>query len=278
MTQGLSRRDKSVLRFGADQKAVSYLHAAQFLAPNFEPATDTPCQDDEALLEKKSARGGNRRHAPWPQDRKLRLKAVSRLIMGWERKGLVKTEQPWKDRPKWFWVTMSGIRRLGLSYNDAHFSADEEELDHLYQITRIRLLVGRQPDAPGASWFKHTWVSERVIKANYPQNIAGVTLPHLPDGMLELDEDADVRVANGEKVALKRGECIAIEIERSRKDFARLDAILPDLLRHYQAVWYFCRPKAADAVHATIERLLKAETLTPDQAKLIRVLDLAEKE
>lgn len=196
--------------------------------------------------------------------------------MAFEKDGLGQTERPWKDRPKWVWVAMAGIRRLGLHYTDAHFAADEEELDHLYQITRIRLLLGRRPADPAAAWFAHTWISERAIKATYPQNMAGVTLPHLPDGMMELDEDAEVRMAGGEKVKMKRGDSLASEIERSRKDFARLDVILPDLLRHYQGVWYFCRPKAADAVHATIDRLLKAGTLLPDQAKLIRVLDLAE--
>lgn len=276
MIKGLSKRDASLLHFAADQKAVSYVHAAQYLAPNYEPATFHQCHDEEHEPGEKAACGGNKRHAPWPQDYKLRLKAVSRLIMGWEKEGLVQTERPWKDRPKWFWVTMSGLRRLGLSYNDAHFMADEEELDHLFQITRIRLLVGRRPADLEAAWFAHTWVSERAIKATYPQNVAGVTLPHLPDGMMELDEDAEVRMVGGVKVPMKRGDCIAAEIERSRKDFARLDVILPDLLKHYRGVWYFCRPKAADAVHTTIDRLSKAGTLSPDQATLIRVLDLAE--
>lgn len=40
MTHGLTQRDRSMLHFIADQKAVSYLHAAQYLAPNYAPATD----------------------------------------------------------------------------------------------------------------------------------------------------------------------------------------------------------------------------------------------
>jgi hypothetical protein len=69
---------------------------------------------------------------------------------------------------------------------------------------------------------------------------------------------------------------LAVEVERSRKDFARLNVILPDLLRHYAGVWYFCRPKAADAVQQTVERLVTAGTLTRSQARLIRVIDLEE--
>lgn len=295
MTQGLSKRERCLLVFAADQKAVSYLHAAQYLAPNYEPATDPPPKEAKGGLSEemsevgdqtevpssetgkpKPARGGDRRNAPWPRDRRLRLKAVSRIIKELERKGWVETADPWKDRPKWMYVTMPGLRRLGLDYNEAHFPEDEEELDHLYQITRVRLLVGHRPEDPESAWFAHTWISERAIKADYPQNEAGVTLAHLPDGALELDEDALVKMADGEKFPFKRGDCLAVEVERSRKDFARLDVILPDLLKHYAGVWYFCSPKAADAVHLTIERLVKAGTLTRNQAKLIRVLDLEE--
>lgn len=280
MMQGLSQRERELLVFVADQKAVSYLHAAQYLAPNYESATDSPPKPtgEKSSEEQKPMRGGNRRNAPWPRDRRLRLKAVSRIIKELEHKGFLGIADPWKDRPKWIYVTMPGICRLGLDYNEAHFPEDEEELDHLYQITRVRLLIGRRPDDPQAAWFVHTWISERRIKATYPQNEAGVTLPHLPDGVLELDEDALVKMADGERLPFRRGDRLAIEIERSRKNFARLEVILPDLLKHYVGVWYFCRPKAADAVHLTIERLVKAGTLTRNQAKLIRVIDLEEEE
>jgi hypothetical protein len=280
--EGLNTRAKLGVRFVADMKAVSYLHLAQYLAPNYEPATETsPAGEEEQpgySIEKRytSRRGGPRRNAPWPTDRRLRLKAVSRLVHEWEDMGLVQTERPWSDQPKWVWATMAGLCRLGLTYNDAHFPEAEEELEHLYQITRVRLLVGRRPQESGAAWFAHSWVSERAIKSGYPQNTAGVVLPHLPDGAMELDEDAPVRMASGELLSFRRGDRLAVEVERTRKDFARLEAILPDLLAHYRGVWYFCSPKAADAVLATKERLVRAGALTIDQAQLIRVLDLAE--
>ena len=95
---------------------------------------------------------------------------------------------------------------------------------------------------------------------------------------MELDEDAFVKMADGELQPFRRGDRLAVEIERSRKDFHRLDVILPGLLKHYVGVWYFCRPKAADAVLKTRERLVKEGTLSVAQSKLIRVLDLAEVE
>jgi len=95
---------------------------------------------------------------------------------------------------------------------------------------------------------------------------------------MELDEDAFVKMADGELQPFRRGDRLAVEIERSRKDFHRLDVILPDLLKHYVGDWYFCRPKAADAVLKTRERLVKEGTLSVAQSKLIRVLDLAEAE
>src|SRR6266566_4748076 len=84
MTQGLSKRERGLLVFVADQKAVSYLHAAQFLAPNFAPAMDPPPQEagESSKAEEprpKPRRGGNLRNAPWPCDRRLRLKAISRI-------------------------------------------------------------------------------------------------------------------------------------------------------------------------------------------------------
>jgi hypothetical protein len=213
MTQGLSKRERDLSVFTADQKAVSYLHAAQFLAPNFAPTTDAPPQEtggEVSRTQQPRRRGGDLRHAPWPHapwpcDRRLRLKAISRIAKELERKGYLGIAAPWKDRPKWIYVTMAGIRRLGLDYHDAHFPHDEEELDHLYQITRVRLLIGRRPEHPQAAWFTHTWISERQLKASYPQNEPGVTLPHLPDGALELDEDAEVKMAGGEKLPFGRG-------------------------------------------------------------------------
>jgi hypothetical protein len=273
MTQALNGRAIDVLNFIAQMKAVSYTHIAQYIAPNCEPAIDEPLDPD-----RKRGRGGNQRNAPWPRDRRKRIKAVSQLADKWEDAGLVQSERPWLDRPMWAWVTVAGLQRLGLPYNEARFPEDEEELTHLYQITRVRLLVAHRPQDPKASWFKHAWVSERAIKASYPQPISGIALPHLPDGAMELDEDDVIKMADGIRQPFRRGDRLAIEVERSRKDFHRLDTILPDLLKHYVGVWYFARPKAADAVLKTRERLVKEGVLSVAQSKLIRVLDLAETE
>ena len=273
MIRGLTERDKRGLGFVADMKVVSFIHLAQFYAPNFEPATEGPRPQRNAG---EPSRGGDMRHAPWPTNLRDRICAIARIVHRWEAWSLAQTERPWLDHPKWVWVNGAGLRRLGLDYNDAHFP-DEEALDHLYQVTRIRLLVGRRPVDPEAAWFKHTWISERAMKSDYPQNTAGIVLPHLPDGALELDEDAEVKMAEGEKVLFRRGNRIAVEVERRRKDFRRMEEILPDLLKHYSGVWYFCQPKAADAVLATKLRLMQAGLLTKAQTKLIRVLDLEEK-
>lgn len=273
MIQGLNERDMRGLDFVADMKAVNYLHLAQFFAPNFEPAINEP---RPRRPHEKPTRGGNMHRAPWPIHRRDRIHAVTQIVKKWETSGLAHTYRPWLDRPKWVSVSITGLRRLGLDYNDDHFP-DEKELDHLYQIVRIRLIVGRCP-AEKVAWFHHTWISERAIKSTYPQNTAGMVLPHLPDGALELDEDAEVKMADGEKVFFHRGSRIAVEVERRRKDFRRMYDILPDLLKHYSGVWYFCQPKAADVVLTTKQRLIQEGLLTKAQAKLIRVLDLGEGE
>lgn len=271
MLQGLTERSIRGLRFTADQKAVSYIHLAQYFAPNFEPALDyPPARDDDKRL---IARGGNRRNAPWPLDRKARIHAVSQIVDKWWKNGWVWKERPHLERPKWVWVNEAGLRRLGLEYIDAHFF-EEEELNHLYQVTAIRLRLARRPEDPHAVWFAHTWISERAIKASYPQNRPGILLPHLPDGALELDEDALVKMERGVELPLRRGDRIAIEVELSRKHFQRLEEILPDLLRHYRGVWYFCERKAYDAVVATKQRLVEGGILSKEQSRLIRVIHL----
>jgi hypothetical protein len=182
-------------------------------------------------------------------------------------------ERPYLERPKWIWVSDAGLRRLGLEYSDAHFF-EEEELNHLYQVTAIRLKLARRPEDPGAAWFAHSWISERAIKASYPQNRPGTVLPHLPDGALELDEDAFVKMERGIEISLRRGARIAVEVELSRKHFQRLEEILPDLLLHYSGAWYFCEQKAYDAVVATKQRLVEGGVLSKEQSTLIRVIHL----
>lgn len=273
MMQGLTERDMRGLRFAAEQKAVSYLHLAQHFAPNCEPALASPPTQDDGWRMK--ARGGDRRHAPWPSDRKARLHAVSRIVDKWWKNGWACKERPYLERPQWLWVTEAGLRRLGLEYNDAHFF-DEEELNHLYQVTAIRLRLARRPESAQSTWFPHTWISERAIKAGYPQNRPGIILPHLPDGALELDQDAPVKMERGVELPLRRGDRIAIEVELSRKHFQRLEEILPGLLQHYRGAWYFCERKAYDAIVATKQRLVEAGVLTAAQSRLIRVIHLDE--
>ena len=177
----------------------------------------------------------------------------------------------------WLWVTEAGLRWLGLPYRDAGFY-EEAELHHLAQITAIRLRLARRPENPESAWFRHSWISERTIKASYPQPAPGVVLPHLPDGALELDEDAQVKMERGIELPMRRGERIAIEVELSRKDFARLHTILPDLLQHYRGAWYFCEQKAYDAVVSAKQHLIEARTLTKEQGTRIRVIHLQQEQ
>ena len=154
------------------------------------------------------------------------------------------------------------MHALGLPYQDTHFY-DTEELNHLYHITQVRLELARSTHVP-----RHTWISERAIAATYSQKMAGDTLPHLPDGALELDEDAVVSMGRNSSLSLKRNDRIAVETELSRKKFARLDEILLSLLENYSGVWYFCTSKPYDAVMVT------KHSLTQAQQQRIRVLHL----
>ena len=250
-------RDRDIVRFGVEQTFIRYDTLGEWLAPDYSVATEEP---PEAQLQ--DARPPIKR--AWPQDRRHRLMAVTRLMNKLERQGYVEIIQPWAEQPAWFRVTTQGLRSISLDWEEIPFPETYLDLEarlrhdrfftsHNHLINQVRLLLARG----GAGAPQHAWKGERAIEIALPPREKGIRRPHKPDGIIKLQKDGvwHVRAANGailDTILMRANQIIGIEVECSQKSGKRLAEILPDLLSHHDFVWYFCltpgiRQAVADA-------------------------------
>ncbi len=186
-TRKLTTRDWKGLPFVAEQQFVRYDTLGGWWDPGHEPATHESRQQ-QAKEGQKPGRGGKRTGLPWPKDYHRRLAAVTRIVdERWVPMGLAESFQPFAGQPKWVRLTDLGYRILGLPWRETPFPEDlrtfwhdRERRSHIHCINQIRVyLAGGGAHAP-----KHTWISERALEAEQPLKEAGMTLPHLPDGVM----------------------------------------------------------------------------------------------
>ena len=272
---GYTKRDHEGLLLVASMKFVRFDHLGQFLAPGLEPATE----ERRSEPHKKKQRGGKRDTVPWPADYQRRLHATTELVRRWEKKmGYAETWKPWSDAPIWVRVTETGLKNLGLSWNDIPFPEERSRLSatsHTYQVNKRRLALARG----GAQAPSHEWISERAIHADQcRQGMEQVERAHRPDGVMRVTANGSFPFQRGstvlEQIPLTPGQLIAVEVELSRKKFARIGSgILPSLLQTYQYVWYFCgNPEVYQTVIAARRDYLQ----TNEERKRIRILLLEE--
>lgn len=251
---------------------MTYEQIAQWLAPGCEPAIDVPPEERQVYQH-----GGDRSSIGWPHDRQRRLHATAQLVTRWEQDhGLVEIYQPLAGDPYWVRVTARALRQLGLPWNETFFPEEKEYLApgcHTECVTDVRLLLAcGKLSAP-----RHVWVPERTLLAEQGEAQIGTKRPHRPDAYLKLLEHGSYAITRGGDVmatiAMKMGQRVAIELERSRKDDPRLDYILPDLLRHYDFVWYFCTSKK---VYDAVIKARRDVFQTDVERQRIRILRLEE--
>jgi hypothetical protein len=133
----------------------------------------------------------------------------------------------YKNEPDWLYLTEKGLRALNLPYHP-WTPKRGSQLEHMYWVNEVRLLL--------EDLYPHgRWVSERHIRHTR-------TMTHYPD--------AEFALPNVPKP-------IAIEVERSLKDSARLDDILPWLAARYENTWYFA------VQHDVLVRLRAQRTALP---------------
>lgn len=253
----------------------------EFWDPQHRPALLVPTDTQD----KKLGRGGSRKDVVWPRDLPHRLMAVSRIVSRWEAHGFAKCKQPWDKQPKWISLTEAGLAERHLPWHEVDWPDDDEALrhddqyylSHIHRINQIRMrLLAGAANAP-----RHEWISERAIAAGFSFKEAGMALPHLPDGVLLLQDDGawDIKIEEDgviqtvDTVVMKNGQRVAIEVELSRKSFPRLEQrVLPSLLEQYDFVWYFADADARKAVYQARDKYVPRE----EDQRRIRIMKLGE--
>ncbi len=227
-------RDGDIMRFGAEQTFARADTLGEYLAPGHTPATAEPPASQLADTTAPTKRA-------WPADSRHRLMAVSKLLKKLATRGYLEVIQPWSDQPAWYRTTALGLRYLGLDWPDIPF--------------------------------------ERALELALPPREKDTRRPHKADGVIRLEEDGVWEVLSADRtrvqdrVPLKAGQIIGIEIECTLKSDHRLSEILPDLMAHHDFVWYFCLTPAIKQAVADARR----EALTTDeQRRRVRILLLEE--
>jgi hypothetical protein len=272
-------RDGDIMRFGAEQTFARADTLGEYLAPGHTPATAEPPASQLADTTAPTKRA-------WPADSRHRLMAVSKLLKKLATRGYLEVIQPWSDQPAWYRTTALSLRYLGLDWPDIPFPDEYEKLEarlrhdgqyksHNHLINQVRLLLARG----GAGMPKHTWKGERALELALPPREKDTRRPHKADGVIRLEEDGVWEVLSADRtrvqdrVPLKAGQIIGIEIECTLKSDHRLSEILPDLVAHHDFVWYFCLTPAIKQAVADARR----EALTTDeQRRRVRILLLEE--
>ena len=143
-----------------------------------------------------------------------------RVRLDLERAGLIERAKLARGEPSWIWLTSKGQRRAGNGLR--RWQPNLGKLAHVRAVGAVRLHVAEV--APEA-----TWVAERILyrARSGREHIADAAL-HLPDG--------------------KR---YAIEVELSFKGAARTEAIVAELDRDFDGIYYF----AGSAVWPMLARM-----------------------
>jgi hypothetical protein len=145
--------------------------------------------------------------------------AVWQIVRKLGHAGLVRKERIVAMEPSWVSPTAEGLAACGLPYGE--WTPVLGRLEHVGAMNEVRIhMQTRTPDAH--------WISERQLMEEYAEVNAGRrgrSREHMPDGVAILD-----------------GSSMAIEVELSVKSNMRLEGILDELARRYDAILYFCAP------------------------------------
>lgn len=149
----------------------------------------------------------------------ITMTAVRLTVGKLRRAELVRTERIVSAQPMWVIPTADGLAACAAPYEV--WTPALGQLPHIGAMNEVRIHVQtRTPDAH--------WISERQLILEYADVNAGHrgrAREHRPDG-----------------VAIREGHSIAVEVELSVKGNVRLEGILDELARRYDAILYFCAP------------------------------------
>lgn len=189
----LTARDLEVLRFIGEQYAVR--------------------QDQLARLLKR------------PHTGQLSDSATRAVAARWEKAGLASSRKLMADSPRFFWLTLKGLKEVGLSFKT--WAPTVASLDHIFWTNQVRLYVEeRHPDL--------AWRAERYMRAGKPIQTISDSAAHLADGELR-SEDA----------------VVGVEVELTSKSAPRRESIMRLLADQYATVWYFAPPRVLPTLERT---------------------------
>lgn len=148
----------------------------------------------------------------------------------WIRAGWATGRAIRADQPPLVWLTAEGLRMCELEFPTWRPSA--AMLAHVQAVNEVRLWVAEvRPD-----W---GWTCERELARRQERTAAGVRIGHRPDALVETDA----------------GQTIPIEVERTQKKAARMEAIMREAVKAHGQVWYFAPPGPARALERVADQL-----------------------
>jgi hypothetical protein len=154
----------------------------------------------------------------------LSVPTIKWLTGRWRDAGWVEKQVLLAGQPQWVWLSREGYKDAGLEYPYARPSVSR--LKHIYHTNAVRLWIEKR------SRGEAEWTSDRSI--NPERKLEGKR--HFVDGEVFYED--------------KR---IALEVELTQKSRPRLDSILRELKKDYEAVWYFASIECYTAVKNAIE-------------------------
>ena len=213
----LTPRDEWGMRYVASQRALRFDQLLDMFAL-------WHYQEDLAHYEKQLAIYQQQQVGDPPVPPVLQPQAKSKvqsILQRWIEHGYAITDQPHDPDPVWLTLTAKAMRELKLPY-EAGFPPKEDlkEDGHLFACNEARFKLMKTK-----TYGKYVWWSERAIKANWQEGVAGLDYDQLPDAELYLNGVAQ----------------ICVEVELTRKSDDRYDQILADLTRLYPQVLYCVR-------------------------------------
>jgi hypothetical protein len=144
---------------------------------------------------------------------------------------VIESAKPFRALPTFVWLRPAGLRLAGLDFK--HLKPALTTLNHLYWCNQARLyMAAKRPT--------DVWVSERQLRSEQAAQAAKNQRrrPELPDAHL----------------VTQKGK-IAIEIELTDKQAARLLGLVRRRAIEYYTVWYFCTLQTKGRVEAAKKEL-----------------------
>jgi hypothetical protein len=129
----------------------------------------------------------------------------------WQRAGWIAGGQVRLHGPVFIWLTSEGNGLAGERFK--LWQPKLALLDHLAAVSDVRIRLEHEKQLG-------RWTSERALAQRHSSRSSH--RPHIPDGVLQREE-----------------RLIAVEVELSLKSRARRTAIVKELSRAYDEVWYF---------------------------------------